>query len=148
MIRRLIVRGLAVTLLAVCVVAWVGSYFRWGKIRRFQGLDMWHLEVCNGVVHFGDIYMLDAMPVVWDWRMRQPDRDVVRMWYSGCDFGGAGFAYVRMKGISTMGRVVVPLWFPTVLAAGAVCLLWRRTRGPGEGSGFPVEFDAKKGVAS
>jgi hypothetical protein len=38
---------------------------------------------------------------------------------------------------------MIPLWLPTILSAGFLGLVWRKTRPKFSGKGFPVQVGAK-----
>ena len=148
MFRRWLIRGLALTLLTLCVVAWVGSYWRqvglkadsadkvrliffnygslairsmdWGAIRAKRGLPP-----NDEPLHFVT-FVADA-----DAKVR-----------AGSSI--AGFAYGTMGPLWVGGAAVgweayVPLYFPTLLSALLLWLVWRKTKTKYSGKAFPVE---------
>ena len=140
MLRRWLIRALALTLLTLCVAAWVGSYWQWAGINRhYHG---YRVAVNCGA---GLIYsqVLDHEPFVmseWGWGHGVPFPEYIRTTTAGEEYGFAGFGYQFTPGAThDSWDMKVPLWAPVLLAAGLLWLLWRKTRPPYHGKGFPIE---------
>jgi hypothetical protein len=143
MVRKWIIRGLAVALLAVCVVAWVGSYFWCGQSTLARGRHLWVGSILWGTVSLEDLSLgPNSDASAWMVYLRPADHAVSREAYAACDFRFAGFGYRGGWG-SGGGAAMVPMWFVTLVAGGGAWWMWRRTRGTG-GRGFPVEVGGKE----
>ena len=138
MIRRWLIRALALALLTLCVVAWVGSYWRdvlvyfywkntividvdinWGRVRGT-------LEPTGGSVPHAP----------WGWDTIRASNWHVRD--SFVDYKCLGFAWTY-KSQFGYTQAMVPLWFPTLLAASLLWFVWRKTPAkPETQRGFPV----------
>ena len=139
MIRRWFIRGLALTLLALCVVAWVGSYWRGAYLmhdgRGWQqrailargGIGLGILRV-SGPFHSQWLRGTMAIEPDFGWGL---DKDDV--------FGWTGFHFVYRWADKT---IVIPLWFPTLLSALLLWFVWRKTRAKQTGRAFPVQVPA------
>jgi hypothetical protein len=133
MVGRWIVRGLTVTLLAMCVAAWVGSYWWSAGVEYKPGL-------CYGVFATGGrIEVVRREPFFEDpgWHLSGfrtnprhiPDleRDATRRWLVANVGGG-----------ETYWWVTVPMWAPAAVLALGAWVVWRKTRAKSGGQGFPV----------
>ena len=148
MLGRWIWRGMKVSVVAVCVTAWVGSY--WYLVMA------WHTpDGRNGVcasVEYGTVVV--SSPIqrgsafnvrLWQGRGRLVDAHAwpiswptYSKWYWMCEWHGAGFAVGW--GIPDKGwMVMVPLWFITGVAGLVLVWVWRRTRSVRVGRAVPVE---------
>jgi hypothetical protein len=140
MIWRQLIRGLAVALLAVCVAAWVGSYWRRMSVRH-QGQAHVSLEVNWGRIRFyaGDPQLAHETP---GWRLGTGagTRSTYDVWDTVAKFQILGFAFNEDFGWRCM---TIPLWFPTLFSALGLWLVWRKTRPGYNGRGFPVEVGGK-----
>jgi hypothetical protein len=63
--------------------------------------------------------------------------------YDATPYHLLGFAYRPRTGPNVMRYMMIPLWFPTTLAAALLCLVWPKTRPKYSGKGFPVEIGGK-----
>jgi hypothetical protein len=140
MVWRWVFRGLAFLLLAVCVAAWVGSYFKTAALSKTEGRYYWVVWLQCGELGVGE----DVGPRREEsrWAVRFLDSvPASQTFYAGCEHRWLGFAY--RAGAPTprdwSRYYFVPLYVPTVLAAGVLWLAWRRTRAKHCGKGFPVE---------
>jgi hypothetical protein len=150
MLRRWIIRGLGIALLTLCVTAWVWSYW-------------WFVEVdySSGKVSRDFIVMCGRMRLArqlsgregWSW-------DYGR-WTSGpmsadqfmsdeypfmhYHLGGFALSTGLMGPPDGKGwKVHIPLFFPTLLSAPLLWLVWRKTRPKYSGKGFPVEVEDRQ----
>jgi hypothetical protein len=141
MVGRWIVRGLALTLLVMCVAAWVGSYWEAGIVERDLRDGIRYLVLEGGAVTYvGDALFIEANDTVaWKWRSRRTDMGLLSAVYSRLDWRFAGFAAGRYPVPEGHRIVVVPLWCVVLPAAGLLWWVWRKTRPRFNGRGFPVE---------
>jgi hypothetical protein len=54
-----------------------------------------------------------------------------------------GFAWDAHAGPDRWHYIMIPLWFPPLLSALLLWLVWRKTRPKSSGKGFPVEVGEK-----
>ena len=136
MMRRSIIRGTCVLLLALCITAWVGSYWRALGFAH-QGNKMYSLNIDCGRVLVGS-WNLDASPPVWnasfyppkgwtEWDATMGNR------FLGFTFNGPTATY------DTRFSVTIPLWFITAFSILLLRFIWRKTRPLYSGKAFPVE---------
>jgi hypothetical protein len=136
MIRRWVIRGLALTLLTLCVVAWVGSYWWDYRVEHCHPSRVVALEAIEGELFFvteqGSIrpqflrfYVHSAFGGRWDHQEAHHFMGFALQndWPSRCD-------------------VWVPLWFPTLLSTLLLWFVWRKTRAMPIGGAFPIEVTA------
>lgn len=138
-------RGLALALLTLCVVAWGGSYFQMAYV-MYGGQNRYWLGIEWGTVGFAisDLRVSNG----WEWKHVQVPAYGVHYLgdYERNKYHFAGFAFnpsrgpLRSSGWSTL----IPLWFPTLLFALLLWLVWRKTRPKYNGRGFPVEAAGKE----
>lgn len=133
MIRRWLIRSLALLLLTLCVVAWVGSYWHAIEIDHDDETSI-SLIMGKGRAAFFLAYPSDKPPS-WHpgWRLPTYPIDVIN-WSGDSDVIGFRFHHSR-RGWSLM----IPLYFPTLLSAFLLWLVWRKTRAKPIGGAFPVE---------
>jgi hypothetical protein len=145
MFRRWLIRSLALTLLTLCVVVWVGSYrwyFVWKRdyIRGggYCGRDS--IEINFGQLEISRI--LEGMaPLGTKWGIYQHGPyGPMAFDYSHSTYHFAGFAFTPTDGLQI---IMVPFYFPTLLSAALLWLVWRKTKPNYNGKGFPVEPTAK-----
>jgi hypothetical protein len=145
MMRRWIIRGLALTLLTLCVVAWVGSYFETVTWTYLGPVHYIGIGVDSGLVEFLDV-MPHPIPATmtpktgWDWAYHLPSNPRILK----ADHSLLGFGYEAPPGAAPGWAVWIPMWFPTVLSALLLWLVWRKTRPAYNGRGFPVESPGKE----
>ncbi len=128
MIWRWIIRGLGIALLTLCMTAWVGSYWRDGYVGYRGTKSNQDIMLMGGRICFGR--EKSAPMAVTGWYCgsnRRPER-----WM---DWDNR-FEYQKEARYSA---IYVPLWFPTLLSAGCLWLVWRKTRPKYSGKDFPVE---------
>jgi hypothetical protein len=143
MVRRWLIRGLALTLLTLCVVAWVGSYFQRGAVHLHGGDHIRMLGLECGAIGYVDDDMEIGIPYAWQWFHGPNNFQQFRQVYQHTFYHFIGFAYDPKK-LDLTTIVIIPLWFPTVLSALLLWLVWRKTRPAYNGRGFPVEVAAKE----
>ncbi len=128
MLRRWLIRSLVLTLLTLCVVAWVGSYWRSALVVHTGVKEKYSASLGGGLLWLeqhdtppisNQGWYLGSLPrrVPWDWKLN---------------------LFENARGPDYVG-IFVPLWFPTILSAGCLWLVWRKTRPKYSGKGFPVE---------
>jgi hypothetical protein len=149
MVRRWLIRGLALTLLTLSAVAWVGSYFEgvqrannyWGYATDFTlgngSADIWVEQMAgHGLI----IYV--------GWMYGRSDKYDMRAEYEHLDCKYFGFG-VTLPALHPHEKnpeywsVFFPLWFPTLLSALFLWLVWRNTRPRYNGKGFPIQVGPK-----
>jgi hypothetical protein len=163
MLRTWCIRGLALTLLTLCVVTWVGSYWQEAKIGKFRGTyneNNYVMSLVYGRVRYAATIYGTSTRSQWTWftsldrATRSPADELIRFRWN--DFHLFGFVrqlhdeaetlkgrgeHVTLRGSSRL--IAIPMWFPTFLSAALLWLLWRKTRPKFNGKGFPVEPSAK-----
>jgi hypothetical protein len=153
MFRRWIIRSLALAPLTLCMSAWVASYWRSISINYWRN----DVEVTNLSVDRGR-FMADSSKAFSGyitpgptpcWSIENRDAGAIEWPFfdASAKFSISGFALWNTgpvpRGISYHG-VSVPAWFPTLLSALLLCLLWRKTRPKHTVKGFPVEVGGKQ----
>jgi hypothetical protein len=131
-----LIRDLALTLLTLCVVAWVGSYWRclyfacesgrpftviWNVVGIARGRFWTRTHWPSRVDEFG----LCTRPLGKDYQ-----------------WGTSGFMGFSLQW-GVRGAIVIPLYLPTLLSALLLWFVWRETRA--KPRGFPVEPVVKSG---
>jgi hypothetical protein len=144
MIRGWILRGLAVTLLAVCVAAWVGSYWRTVEFYHANPAGDYVQTLCVSVGRVDVNQRVLEGPVAPEWRYwSEANNPKAGFWLAVYARDRYEKARWRWWGFSlepaVTGWVMVPLWFLAVCSAGVVIWVWRKTRAKYNGKGFPVE---------
>ncbi len=151
MMRRWLIRALALALLTLCVGAWVGSYWRLFEVDYSSGKVSRNLIILCGRIRFArqlsarEGWTCDSE---WVWRSDTlKEDDSMRQEYPLTQYHWAGLAlWTGMVGPPDgKGCLVhIPLWFPTLLSALLLWLVWRKTRPKYNGRGFPVEAAGKE----
>jgi hypothetical protein len=139
MVRRRVVRGLAIVLLMLCVGAWVGSYFRGIKfqVRHRNEIGIYLVNGRIGMAHYRGASREGWQLDTFDCRTNHwSDWDKSGLWHA------VGFCVARQSNPTWL--VTVPYWFVTLLAGGWLVLAWRISRPTGH-RGFPVEPTAARG---
>ena len=141
MFRRWIIRGLALTLLTLCVVAWVGSYWRVVGISYNEATRSQSLFGAKGKAR-----LLVSLPdgAMRRWRFyynanAYSDHENARYHFMGFAFDRAGGQALGGLPGWPIWAVWVPLYFPTLLSALLLWFVWRKTRAKPIGGAFPVE---------
>jgi hypothetical protein len=142
MVRRWIIRGLALALLTLCVTAWIGSYFEIETVFYESKTEIWWASVAGGELELthqhhgpGGSRKLMVPHAPYDTIARDGTRNA----YRNTPYHLLGFAWQPRTAPNPVQGVMIPLWFPTTLAAGFLWLIWRKTRPQYTGQGFPVE---------
>jgi hypothetical protein len=132
MLRRWIIRSLALALLTLCLTAWVGSYWRRCDVQYKR--NFWNdLTVNSGRIDF------QRVPNEFEKvaRLRFETNNPYDWGDSkGFDYHFIGFGFLHFP---RSWELQFPLWFPTTLSAGCLWLVWRKSRPKYSGKGFPVE---------
>jgi hypothetical protein len=136
MFLRRFIRVVGLALLMLCIVAWMGSFWK-----AFY-INCWHGDVILSIIKVNrgriGISWLDWTWIDWSWNwgmgFGRPDE-----WGTS---GFIGFSILKY-GIIEHG-IVVPIWFPTILFALLLWFLWRKSRA--RPRGFPVvTLEKRKG---
>jgi hypothetical protein len=136
MLRRWLIRGLALTFLALCVFAWAASY--WFQIRVIhRSKTESGLGISSGRLYFyhlpPPLFYLDTG---WSlFSQRSPEG-----WFEWdtktADAAFLGFGVLRAKDYF---GITLPLWFPAFFLAFSFLFIWRLTRPKPIGRHFPVK---------
>jgi hypothetical protein len=143
MTRRRILRALFILPVLLCLALWFASAMRSFYIHYSANHHMTTLFLCQGVIgteHFRDI---QVPPSYSGWQFESDPPGTIRFFPrddSAYNYH-LGFAWDRK--VAGIGGTV-PAWFPTLLSAAVLCLVWRKTRPKIIGQGFPVEPDGKE----
>jgi hypothetical protein len=151
MVRHWIIRSLALALLTLCVVAWVHSCYFFVRLTRTAGGQFWCLGWACGTVGIAVTHGPGYRSGGWEWnneRVNPAIREGIENDYSDSSIVFAGFAGTWKTGAINEERLLVPLWFPTLLSALLLWLVWRKTRPAYNGRGFPVEVAGKEAAKS
>jgi len=141
MIRRWIIRSFFIGLLLLCVGGWLSSYYCpiEGVYHKTCTLACW---TSNGYLWVG--YSNPGNDYGTFVRVYRPvklpggkDLDAI-MYYR--IHHSLGFAYGEQPSPYHSQIFCIPFWFPTVMFAGFICLVWRKTRPKSGGRAFPVEL--------
>jgi hypothetical protein len=141
MFRRWLIRSLALTLLTLCAAAWVGSYFRGIKILVLSGTHVWEPGLAGGELNLVYGHHDPIASSVWEvtcWKYDSDTRSATRARYEGATYHFLGFGW-RSGTLTNYHLLMIPLWFPTLLSALLLALVWRKTRTKIIGRGYPVE---------
>jgi hypothetical protein len=150
MIRRWLIRGLAMAMLALCVAAWVGSYMQSVEVLYEISDQAWRVEVeCGWFSFYGTRATNPGIqfPEGWIWDVRPCNSAGVKKNYSTSAYRAGGFAYGPQNNpfLGWIGwAVMIPLWFPALVSAALLWWMWRRTRRRVPWRGFPVEAAGKE----
>jgi hypothetical protein len=139
MVRRWLIRGLTLTLLTLCVGAWVGSYCRDAYVEH-SGKWNCVVAIYRGRLAIAQYPTGMLLGSGWFCGIKKLEDD----WTYGDSvavFHALGFSYRRDIIVGT--SVTVPFWATSSLSGGVLWLVWRKTRPKYNGKGFPVEV-AKK----
>ena len=154
MIRRWIIRGVALTLLTFVVALWLTSYFaELSLFRRINGLSS-ELFASHGSFYcfhesrahsqgnplFQSTFPDDPLHLSI---LSQSNPGIRRPNYGPTTFGFRYGNVPALVGIMDATIVIMPLWFPTLLSALVLWFVWRKTRAKPIGGAFPVEVTAK-----
>jgi hypothetical protein len=150
MIRRWFIRGLALSLLTLCVVAWVLSHFQGVGVARFGCRHPQRLELECGTISYYLDTSSNLLPngADWVWLHWRADPQRMDYLYRIADIRCLGFAYRPTPAWAQSWVVFIPFWCPTVIFSLLVWLGWRKTRPKYSGKAFPVEVPPAKTEAS
>lgn len=144
MFRRWLIRGLALALLMLGLVAWVGSYAR-AIVIHDVGRTWIRMSVSAGRMGFRQGDTAIALSPGWHADVFRSDIDRWMDFDTMAQHHAFGFATYRNTTYKTIDRAMtVPIWFPTLLSALLLWLLWRRTKPIPKAQGFPIEPTAKQ----
>jgi hypothetical protein len=129
-----------VGMVAVCVAAWVGSYWVNGWVCYLGGGSYRAVGVHYGAVTYHAIYNL-GFRGGWEGHWQQADREMYEISYASCTYRLRGFGVTPMEGHHRF--VMVPLWVPTALAGVMLWGVWQRRKRKGVPGAFPVEEGEK-----
>jgi hypothetical protein len=140
MFRRWLIRSLALTLLTLCVLAWVGTYWMGAGV-TYRGKKEYELGVLNGIIYGGNLGAISP------WKLPQGVHVYRLRHLAGFALGAEDKDFEFLKFwclINPLGvEVGIPLYFPTLLSAILLWFAWRKTRAKPSGGAFPVEVAAK-----
>jgi hypothetical protein len=138
MVRLWLIRSLALTLLTLCIMAWVGSYFQPLEIGYRESYDYFDgVALSEGrIFFFHDWYSPSFLPPP-KFSVRQGSADNFPNFEAGPDLG---FGLSRS---SYHGWLAIPFWFITVLTLVSFYFALRITRVKAIVGGFPIEPTAK-----
>jgi len=143
---RWLIRSFAIALLTLClnVLAW--SYFYQFCTWYGPSHDK-HYSVGTymGGVGFG-VVTHGSLPKGWSFSYDRPAHSLSDI----TDIRFLGFVYFdwaldpTRSGLATGRGFCIPFWFLSLLSAGLLWFVWRRTRTKTAGRGFPVEVTQSK----
>jgi hypothetical protein len=124
--------------LAVCVAAWVASYW-WNPMlfSSHSGL-MWNFDLQCGGVEVSRVIAQQAVGGT-GWRQYHADEEAAEWSYRSSTYRCGGFSYWSRPSPGILSIVRIPLWLPTLLVGGISWFLWRGTRRKNVGGAFPIE---------
>jgi hypothetical protein len=141
MIRRWLIRGLLLTLLTLCVTAWVTSYSQGIGIVYSGNSQVSVLGEGKGEAVLDLEFMTPSVGAGPGWEVghsADPDTGFANAQYHFLGFGFAKSVAIAAGGTQVSRWTVwIPLWFPTLLTALLLWFVWRKTRA--KPRGFPVE---------
>jgi hypothetical protein len=146
MFRRWLIRGLALALLTLCVVAWGGSFFEGIELGNLSGNVDRPIGAVWGVGWVRQTRGVYTSDRLFEYEFLSPRE--LRVWISKHTtsgfFIGDQPGQIKIPGLLESSMMAFPLWLPTLILAGLNCLVWRKTRPKFNGRGFPVEAAAKE----
>ena len=143
--KRWLIRSIFIQLLAVCVAAWVGSYWQMVGVEFTQDQRSQLLAVEGGLIVIGD-----GEQSLWIGgrvllHHHPSDNESLKKSYLATDYHVAGFAYNSASITHHLRRAAtIPLYFPTLFSTLLLWFVWRKTKAKPIGRAFPME-PAKKG---
>jgi hypothetical protein len=138
--RRWLIRGLALTLLALCAAVWVASYWQCAFVLCHYYTNRITVGCGAGLIYSQVLGGRSPAPFACQWKLERPEPTVIRTTSAGREFGFAGFGYRATPDVAPVSRdMKIPLWLPAALCGGLAWVLWRKTRPAYNGKGFPVE---------
>ena len=143
MMLRWLIRSLFIAFAVICVVVWASSYWR-GVDFVFSGNSHNLMGYGHGRAYLLSIKNSAPQPFYWDIRVQNTSGPTDwRMENREADYAFFGFSFLHR---SQWSFITIPLYFPTLLSALLLWLVWRKTRAKPIGGAFPVEPTAKSGV--
>jgi hypothetical protein len=145
MIWRCIIRGMGIALLTLCVTAWVGSYIGYFSVCYGRKPHYWSASPAGGSLSLGDFYGgrgpggFNGWYATYYGRYDAQARLRDQRFYDATPYHLLGFAWQPRILPDDLQFVMIPLWFPTLLSALVLWLVWCKTRSKDSGKGFPVE---------
>jgi hypothetical protein len=134
MLRRWLIRASCLLALTLIVTAWVLSHRGVDQVFKWSGGHVWAVGMAPGIC-FAYRYDMPDYP-------NQPLEYRSYAGFSARDFFAVdpvlGFYCGRVP-FSYSLLITFPLWLPTLLLAILNAFVWRKTRRPRVGTGFPVE---------
>jgi hypothetical protein len=124
-----------VALLAACVAAWVGSYWRCGQV-QYSGRSFSDVFVGQGRIACCRDSYTTILPKGWHWYSYVPSG---KSWPNVDARATLVFLGFSVHHSPTQLYVTFPMWMITAVAGGLALLVWRKPRGLKAGGGFPVE---------
>ena len=149
MLRRWIIRSLTLTLVLGVLTAWVASYWVTAILVHYVPMGGGGIGQ-NGflAISTGQICFLREGPLLSaDWQAGLTSNTDTHWWVP--EFLDSYFTYSKFRFLGfyfNNGKaqfVSIPLWFTTILAAGLLWLVWRKTKPKPNGHAFPIEPTAK-----
>jgi hypothetical protein len=134
--RRWIIRSFFIGLLVLCVGGWVGSYWDAGEI-TYSGRNVWYAAFHWGKLHLMWAYDPARANGGWDAFTRPASADTDAALIAG--YGGHYYLGFFLKIGPDENYVAIPFYFPTLISAALLWLVWRKTRPKAKGRAFPVE---------
>ena len=147
MIGRWLIRGLALTLLTLCVVVWVGSHWQAVWVYAPAENHVRYLRVEDGTLSYTET---DGRGF-GQWELLHGPAaglEIAQDVYRRTMYHFAGFAYHRAAGTNPHWYVYIPMWFPTLLGTLLFWFVWRKTRTRFTGKAFPVALAHPRTVSS
>jgi len=139
--HRWLIRSFFITLLVLCIGAWVWSYpfrERVGYTGR-TGYQEWVCEIGGGGVFVGRHWGFTGTP---GWEYLHLGKDNFPDGTDGSPYL-LGFRFFSSPpppaGLGSFA--IVPFWFMTALSTAALVFVWRKTGKPKPLRAFPVEID-------
>ena len=145
MFRCRLIRGFALLLLTLCVVAWLGSYWRHATVcYAVKGVTR-QLFIQSGYLIFTNEVIDVPQRSRWVWKLESADTKGTHESYVIIEHHIAGFAYwyQDMRWDGPAWCIWAPFWFPTFLSTLLLWFVWRKTHSKYNGKGFPIEPTAK-----
>ena len=134
MIKCWIIRSFFIGVLLVCVVVWVGSYFRSAGIAFNGAHRLAALDADWGEVHITDVASARGGSVLSPFYCGQASPAPVQTWLKYMSYHFLGFAVMPYHDVRVLGRTfswgeaMFPLWFPALLSGLLLWFVWRMTR--------------------
>ena len=139
MFRRWLIRSIFVVLCMCMAGVWAVSYAYVGGVRIPIESPSVRLNAALGSFYF---WAEDHSTGGSDWVFHANDPGLTdalqREYQTSPHLGGFAYRYLSWPDRYLL-MVILPLWFPTLLSALLLYLVWRKTRAKPIGGAFPVE---------